>query len=409
MVTSPIALHRRERPAGERRTISIFGATGSVGVSAADVILQRRAEFDVDVVTAQSRVTELADVARRLGAKLAVIGDPKLHGALVEALAGSGIEAAAGESAIADAASRPVDLVVAAIVGAAGLAPTMRAIEAGADIALANKECLVCAGELFIARARAAGIHVLPLDSEHNAIFQTLEMAHVDAVDRITLTASGGPFRTWTLEQMRRATLAEALNHPKWRMGRKITIDSATLMNKGLEVIEAHHLFAIESERLDVVIHPQSVVHGFVSYVDGSVVAQLGAADMRIPIAHCLGWPGRGPTSSARLDLVAVGQLTFEKPDLERFPALALARQSLESGSWATNILNAANEIAVESFLAGEIAFLEIAAIVADVLERAASGAGGTAVASVEAALHLDAEGRRLAREQVARRRLKVS
>ncbi|MCX5515302.1 1-deoxy-D-xylulose-5-phosphate reductoisomerase [Kaistia algarum] len=400
---SPAPVDSRRRQSAVR-TVSIFGATGSVGTSVADVILQRRGEFEVDVVTARSRVEELAAVARRLGARLAVIDDPSRLDALREALAGSGIEAAAGSAAMIEAASRPVDLVVAAVVGAAGLAPALAAVEAGIDVALANKECLVCAGELFMARAEAAGIRILPVDSEHNAIFQALEAENAQAVETITLTASGGPFRSWPEEAMRRATIADALKHPRWSMGPKITIDSATMMNKGLEVIEAHHLFAVESARLDVLVHPQSVVHGFITYCDGSILAQLGAADMRIPIAHCLGWPSRGAVATPRLDLAAVGSLTFEKPDLQRFPALSLARYALESGSWATNILNAANEVAVDSFLGGEIAFLDIASIVAESLDAAAGSLGGSAIASIDAALVMDAEGRRIAREAIGHR-----
>ncbi|MCX5493426.1 1-deoxy-D-xylulose-5-phosphate reductoisomerase [Kaistia dalseonensis] len=389
--------------AGPRR-ISILGATGSVGTSTVDVVLQQRAAFEVEVVTAQSRADELAAIAIRLGAKLAVVADPDAHGALVAALSGSGIAAAAGPAAIIEAAARPVDLVVAAIVGAAGLAPTLAAIEAGADIALANKECLVCAGTLFNRRAAAVGVGVLPVDSEHDAIFQALEAENASAVDRITITASGGPFRTWTLEQMSRATLAQALKHPNWTMGRKITIDSATMMNKGLEIIEAHHLFDIESDRIDVLVHPQSVVHGFVAYTDGSVIAHMGAPDMRIPIAHCLAWPKRVAVATPRLDLALAGTLTFEKPDLERFPSLQLARRALESGNWATNILNAANEVAVQYFLAGEIDYLDIAATVESALDLATATVGGAEVGSIEAALTIDAEGRRLARETIARR-----
>ena len=393
-------MRRRKAP----RTISIFGATGSVGSSTADVILQRRDEFIVEVVTAKSRVAELAAVARRLGARLAVLDDPSGLAELRAALSGSGIEAAAGPAAILEAARRPVDLVVAAIVGAAGLAPTLASIEAGADIALANKECLVCAGELFMATARRHGAQILPVDSEHNAIFQALEADNVRAVEGITITASGGPFREWTAEAMRSVTIADALKHPRWTMGPKITIDSATMMNKGLEIIEAHPLFEVESSRLHVLVHPQSVVHGFVTYADGSVVAHLGAADMRIPIAHCLGWPGRGAVATPRLDLAMVGSLTFEKPDFGRFPSLTLARNALETGGWATNILNAANEVAVDSFLGGAIAFLGIAATVSEVLDAAASAFGGQAVESVESALAMDAEGRRLAREAIGRR-----
>ena len=401
---SPAERAPRHRDRSPRR-VSILGVTGSVGVSAADVISQRRDAFAVEAVTAQSRVEELAQAARRLGARIAVIGDETRLGDLAAALAGSGIEAAAGEAAIVEAAGRPVDIVVAAVVGAAGLAPTLAAVRAGADVALANKECLVCAGELFIETARRAGVRILPVDSEHNAIFQALEADNCAAVEKITLTASGGPFRNWPLEAMRKADVADALKHPRWSMGPKITIDSATMMNKGLEVIEAHHLFAVEPERLEVLVHPQSVVHGLVTYADGSVVAQLGAADMRIPIAHCLAWPARAAVATPRLDLAAVGELTFEKPDLQRFPALGLARSALESGSWAANILNAANEVAVDSFLAGELAFLDIAAVVADALARAAGTLGGAPVGSVESALAMDAEGRRLAREETGRRR----
>jgi 1-deoxy-D-xylulose-5-phosphate reductoisomerase len=383
------------------RTVSIFGATGSIGRSTADVILQHRHAFAVEVVTAQSRVDELAEMAIRLDARLAVIGDATLFEALRTRLSGTGIAVAAGPAAIVEAASRPVDLVVAAIVGAAGLEPTLAAIDAGADIALANKECLVCAGALFNRRAAAANVRILPVDSEHNAIFQSLEAANVGAVERITVTASGGPFRTFSLDEMRRVTPAQALKHPRWSMGPKISIDSATMMNKGLELIEAHHLFDIGSDRLDVLVHPQSVVHGFVTYADGSTVAQLGAADMRIPISHCLNWPHRVATATPRLDLAAIGTLTFEKPDLERFPALSLARDALVRGDWATNILNAANEVAVGAFLEGAIEYLEIAATVEKVLERAAATVGGTEFATVETVLALDAEGRRLAGEQI--------
>ncbi|BCP53677.1 1-deoxy-D-xylulose 5-phosphate reductoisomerase [Kaistia sp. 32K] len=401
MVRSPAIAAGWARADKARRTISVFGATGSVGRSTADVIQQHGDAFAVEVVTAQSRVDELAEMAVRLGARLAVIGDPERYEALRERLAGTGIDVAAGPAAIIEAASRPVDLVVAAIVGAAGLEPTLAAIEAGADIVLANKECLVCAGALFNRRAAAANVRILPADSEHNAIFQSLEAANVGAIERITVTASGGPFRTATLEEMRRATPAQALKHPRWSMGPKISIDSATLMNKGLELIEAHHLFGIESARLDVLVHPQSVVHGFVTYADGSTVAQLGAADMRIPISHCLSWPKRVAIATPRLDLATVGTLTFEKPDLERFPALSIARHALESGDWATNIVNAANEIAVEAFLAGAIEFLEIAATVEAVLERAVATVGGTEFATVDTVLALDAEGRRLAGELI--------
>ena len=401
MVRSPALPAGRTRIDKDRRSLSILGATGSIGRSTVDVVQQHRDGFDIEVVTAQSRVDELAETAIQLGAKLAVIGDPSLYDALRQRLAGTGIAAAAGPSAIVEAASRPVDLAVAAIVGAAGLEPTLAAIGAGADIALANKECMVCAGALFNRRAALAGVRVLPVDSEHDAIFQSLEANNLHAVERITLTASGGPFRTATLDEMRRATAAEALKHPRWAMGPKISIDSATMMNKGLELIEAHHLFGVESDRLDVLVHPQSIVHGFVAYSDGSVIAQLGAADMRIPISHCLNWPRRVETVTPRLDLAAIGSLTFEKPDLQRFPALSIARAALENGDWATNILNAANEVAVQAFLDGRIGFLDIAATVEAVLERATETVGGTELDTIEAVLALDGEARRMAAERI--------
>ncbi|MBZ9935293.1 1-deoxy-D-xylulose-5-phosphate reductoisomerase [Mesorhizobium sp. BR1-1-16] len=406
---TPLSLGRKPMQAGAPRRISILGATGSVGASTADVILGRPDAFIVEAVTAGTRARELAEMAIRLKARIAVIADPNGYETLRAALAGTGIEAAAGEAAVIEAASRPVELVVAAIVGAAGLAPTIAAIDAGADIALANKECLVCAGTFFLARAEAAGVHVLPVDSEHNAIFQALEAENLSAVESITLTASGGPFRQASIDVMRSATIAEALNHPRWSMGRKISIDSATMMNKGLEIIEAHFLFGLPSERLHVVVHPQSVVHGWISYADGSILAQLGAADMRIPIGHCLGWPRRFPASTKPFDLVSVGSLTFEKPDLERFPALSLARQALSGGNRSTNVLNAANEVAVEAFLAGEIGFLDIAATVAETLDRIAANDRSVPIDSVAAALAIDAEGRRIARGVIeARRRLEA-
>ncbi len=401
---SPVSLTRPARTGDAPRRISILGATGSVGASTVDVILGRPGDFEVEAVTAGTRAAELAELAIRLKARIAVVADPACYDALVEALAGTGIAAAAGEAAVIEAAARPVDLVVAAIVGAAGLAPTMAAIEAGSDIALANKECLVCAGSLFLGRAEAAGVHVLPVDSEHNAIFQALEAENMPAVKSITITASGGPFRSWTREAMQRASVAEALNHPRWSMGPKITIDSATTMNKGLEVIEAHHLFGLDGDRLEVVVHPQSVVHGWITYADGSVLAQLGAADMRIPISHCLAWPRRYATETKPFDLVQIGTLTFEKPDLERFPALALARSALSGGDRATNILNAANEVAVDAFLKGEIGFLDIAASVAETLDRLAGGSHLPAIDSVTAALAVDGEARRVARAMIGER-----
>ena len=398
MVTS--ALNRSATAEAPRR-VTILGATGSIGTSTLSVIAERPGAFSVDAVTANSNATELAAIARRTGARLAVIADEAAYPDLRSALAGSGIAAAAGPAAVVEAAMRPVDLVVAAIVGAAGLAPTFAAVSAGQRVALANKECLVSAGTLFMSVARRAGVEILPLDSEHNAIFQVLA-GHGDAgIERIVITASGGPFRTWSRERMATATPAEALRHPNWTMGRKITIDSATLMNKGLELIEAHYLFRQPGEKLDVLIHPQSIVHGLVSFSDGYVIAALSPPDMRTPIAHCLAWPQASPGAGRKLDLAALGSLEFAPPDLDRFPALRIARSALDSGGWATNILSAANEIAVSAFLAGQIGFLEIAGIVDQALTRAASAKRASAPASIEEAVALDAEGRRIAMQLV--------
>ena len=301
---------------------------------------------------------------------LAVIGDPALYDDLKQALAGGVTEAAAGRDALIEAAARPADRVVAAIVGAAGLEPTLAAVRQGAVVALANKECLVCAGELVMREVRQHGATLLPVDSEHNAIFQVFDFARADAVERIILTASGGPFRTMDTDAMAGVTPEQAIAHPNWNMGAKISVDSATMMNKGLELIEACHLFPVTSEQIEIVIHPQSVVHSLVAYVDGSVLAQLGSPDMRTPIAYGLGWPDRLPTPAARLDLTALGKLTFFAPDPERFPALDLARQALQSGGAAPTILNAANEVAVHGFLQRRIGFLDIARIVKATLDK---------------------------------------
>src|SRR6185369_11804336 len=304
------------------RSITILGATGSIGTSTIDLIKRHRDRYRVESVAAGRNAGKLAEVARAVGARHAVVADHASYQDLKSALSGSGIEAAAGEAALSEAAIRPADWVMAAIAGAVGLKPTMAAIERGATVALANKECLVCAGSLFMRRAAAVGATVLPVDSEHNAIFQALTAGRREDVARIILTASGGPFRTWTKEQIAKATPEQALRHPNWSMGPKVTIDSASLMNKGLELIEAYHLFALKPEEIDVLVHPQSVVHGLVEYRDGSLLAQLGSPDMRIPIAHCLAWPERIDSAAARLDLAQVATLTFERPDLERFPAL---------------------------------------------------------------------------------------
>jgi len=351
-MTVPGFARSKPSPAADVRGITILGATGSVGASTVDLIKRAPERYRVEAITARRNAAALAKIAREVGARFAVVADPAAYGELKEALAGSGIEAAAGEGSLLEAAQRPADWLMAAISGAVGLKPTLAAIERGAIVALANKECLVCAGGLFMRRAAIAGATVLPVDSEHNAIFQALGAGRREDVKRIILTASGGPFRTWSLEAIKAATPEQALRHPNWSMGPKITIDSASLMNKGLEVIEAYHLFALKPDEIDVLVHPQSVVHGLVEFRDGSVVAQLGSPDMRIPIAHCLAWPRRIDGPAARLDLARVRDLTFEAPDLVRFPALALARRALQTGGAAPTVFNAANEVAVGEFLA---------------------------------------------------------
>ena len=353
------------------RKITILGATGSIGKSALDLVERNSDRFEVTAVTAATNVEALAQVARRTGAKLAVVADETRFEDLAELLVGTNCRAAAGEAALLEAAVSEAPLVIAAIVGCAGLRPVMAAVEAGKTIALANKEALVTAGELMIDAAAASGATLIPVDSEHNAIFQCLAGARAEDVSRIILTASGGPFRTASAEMMARATPAQAIAHPNWSMGAKISVDSATLMNKGLELIEAHYLFRLPSARLDVVIHPQSVIHSMVEFVDGSVLAQLGSPDMRIPIAYALAWPERIGTPAQRLDLASIARLDFELPDLERFPALRLAREALEAGAAAPIVLNAANEIAVAGFLAGHIGFAEIAIIVQEALNSA--------------------------------------
>ena len=351
------------------KKISILGATGSIGKSTLDLIERSHEAFEVVALTASVNVEALAGAARRTKAKLAVIADEGRLEQLRNALSGSGCEAAAGEAALIEAASQETDLVMAAIVGCAGLKPTMAAVEAGKTVALANKEALVTAGELMTAAAQRHAATLLPVDSEHNAIFQCLAGSNGKDVSRIILTASGGPFRTSSVEALQSATPAQAVAHPKWNMGAKISVDSATLMNKGLELIEAHYLFGLPSDRIDVVIHPQSVIHSMVEFVDGSILAQLGSPDMRIPIAYALAWPERIPTPAQRLDLAAVARLDFEAPDLARFPALRLARDALETGGAAPIVLNAANEVAVASFLAGELRFPDIGRLVAETLD----------------------------------------
>jgi 1-deoxy-D-xylulose-5-phosphate reductoisomerase len=373
-----------------RRRIAILGATGSIGQSTLDLIERSPERFDVVALTAQTNVAGLTDSARRTGAKLAVIADPDRLADLREGLAGTSCRAAAGAEGLIEAAAGEADWVMAAIVGCAGLVPTMAAIEAGKTVALANKEALVTAGRLMTDAAKRSGSALLPVDSEHNAIFQCLAGNSRDDVSRLVLTASGGPFREHSFDRMQGATPAEAVAHPKWSMGAKISVDSATLMNKGLELIEAYHLFGLPSERIEIVIHPQSVIHSLVEFIDGSMLAQLGSADMRIPIAYTLAWPERMSTPSERLSLAKVGRLDFDAPDLDRFPALRLAREALERGGAAPIVLNAANELAVEAFLDGRIGFCDISRLVGLALdERDAS-----APACIGDVVELDAETR---------------
>ena len=381
------------------RTLSIFGATGSVGQSTLDLVRQHREGWEVVALTANGNVAELAALAREFRPHVVVCADAGCETALAEALAGEGIAIAAGEDALIAAARMGADVTMAAIVGYAGLAPTMAAIEQGKTVALANKESLVSAGELMMAAVRQSGATLLPVDSEHNAIFQCLAGAPLDSVAKITLTASGGPFRTFTHNQMGQVTPAQAVAHPNWSMGAKISVDSATMMNKGLELIEAYHLFPVGLDRLDILVHPQSVVHSMVGFVDGSTIAQMGPPDMRVPIASALAWPERMTTSCAALDLAAIGRLDFEAPDPERFPALRLARAAVAEGGSRPAQLNAANEVAVAAFLANRIGFLDIARIVEAVMDRVAP----ESPQSLHHLFKLDAQSRAAAQTMVDR------
>jgi 1-deoxy-D-xylulose-5-phosphate reductoisomerase len=380
----------RSAPAPRERTVTLLGATGSIGASTVDLLKRERERFRVEAVTANKNAAALAALARELGARYAAVGDPSAYAELKGALFGTGITAGAGESAVIEAAARPAEWVIGAITGAAGLKPTLAAAERGAIIALANKETLVCAGGLFMRQAAASGATVLPVDSEHNALFQAMSGSRREDVRRVILTASGGPFRTASAEAVRTATVEQALKHPNWSMGAKVTIDSATLMNKGLELIEAHHLFALAPDQIDVLVHPQSIVHSLVEFCDGSFIAQLGSPDMRIPIAYCLAWPERMMGSAPRLDLARAATLTFEEPDLARFPALGLARRALEMGGAAPTVLNAANEVAVAEFLARRLNFAGISALVEAALEAALSRNWTAEPQSVDEALFVD-------------------
>jgi len=383
--------------------LTVLGATGSVGTSTLDLVERAPERFEIVALTAQSNARALAALARKHRAKFAVIGDERCLGELREALAGTGIGSAAGEDALVEAAQMPADCVMAAIVGAAGLRPTFAAAARGIRVALANKECLVSAGHVFTAEIKRSGAELLPVDSEHSAAFQALAGADPDSIEKIVLTASGGPFRTWTHDAIATATPEQALKHPNWSMGSKITIDSATLMNKGLELIEAFHLFPVSVEALDCVVHPQSVVHCLVSYVDGSVLAQLAAPDMRTPIAVALAWPQRMIAPTEKLDLTRLGSLTFEAPDETRFPALRVARAALRRGDTGPAVLNAANEVAVKAFLDRRLKFLEIAALVEETLDAAERQGVISPANCLDDILAVDGHARRLAEDGLSR------
>ena len=386
------------RAATAPRGVTILGSTGSVGCNTIDLIQRHPDAFTVEALTANNNIALLAEQARALRPRLAVVADPKGYEDLKDALAGTGIECAAGPAAVVEAATRPAEWVMAAIVGAAGLEPTLAAVRRGAIVALANKECLVSAGDVMMAEVRGNGATLLPVDSEHSAIFQVFEFDRADKVDRIILTASGGPFLGMDLADMAGVTPEQAVAHPNWDMGAKISVDSATMMNKGLELIEAYHLFPVPEERIEILVHPQSIVHSMVAYVDGSVLAQMGTPDMRTPIAFALGWPERMVAPAARLALEEIGDLTFEAPDPVRFPALRVARHALQTGGGAPTILNAANEVAVQSFLSGRIGFLDIVRIVEHTLETAPNGK----LENLEDVGEADAAARRIARSFIS-------
>jgi 1-deoxy-D-xylulose-5-phosphate reductoisomerase len=394
---SAVPLRNGKAVASGVRSVSVLGATGSIGDSTMDLLRAARDRYQVEALTANTNVQGLATLAKEFGARFAAVADASLLGALREALAGTGIACGAGESAIIEAAERPADWIMAAVSGAAGLKPALAAVDRGATIALANKECLVCAGDFFMQRAAKAGACILPADSEHNALFQALHSGNREELTRVIITASGGPFRTWAAADIEQATLAQALKHPNWTMGQKITIDSASMMNKGLEVIEASYLFALAPDEIDVLVHPQSIIHGMVEFSDRSVVAQLGAPDMRTPIAHCLGWPERIVGPAAPLDLAKIGQLTFEAPDFERFPGLRLAYDALRTGNGATTVYNAANEVAVAAFIQHRIRFGAIARLVEATMEQWIRSGNLAPLTSADDAISVDHNARKMA------------
>ncbi len=382
--------------------ITVLGATGSVGASTLDLIGRDPARYQLEAVTAHHNAEALARAAITHRAKLAVVGDPSAYDALKTALSGTGIAAAAGASELVAAAARPVDCTVAGIVGVAGLAPALAAVAQGRRLALANKECLVSAGAQFMAAVRRSGTELLTVDSEHSGVMQVLEGHNRTSISRVVLTASGGPFRTWSADAIAAATVEQALKHPNWTMGQKITIDSATMMNKGLELVEAQHLFDLRPDQLDMIVHAQSIVHALVEYSDGSVLAQLASPDMRLPIALALSWPSRRPTPTPRLDLTQMPALTFEASDDVRFPCIRLAREAMERGGGATAALNASNEVAVAAFLAKRCKFGHIASVVRSALEALEACGLLVEPSSVEAVMNLDAEARRVAHAALA-------
>ena len=386
---SPVPL-RNNKPAVSARSVTVLGATGSIGDSTMDLLRASKDRYRVEALTAHTNVRALAGLAKEFDARYVAVADSSRLQELKDALAGTRTECGAGESAVIEAAARPADWVMAAVSGAAGLKPALAAVDRGATVALANKECLVCAGDFFMERARKAGACILPADSEHNALFQALASGNRDELLRVIITASGGPFRTWSPADIEQATLAQALKHPNWSMGQKITIDSASMMNKGLEVIEAAYLFNLTADEIDVLVHPQSIIHGMVEFSDHSVMAQLGTPDMRTPIAHCLGWPDRIKGQAAKLDLAKIGQLTFEAPDFARFPGLRLAFEALRTGHGATTVFNAANEVAVAAFIAGKIRFGAIARLVEATLEAWSREGNRAPLASADDAIAVD-------------------
>src|SRR5215813_709032 len=406
---SPVPLRNNKSTASAVRSVSVLGATGSIGDSTMDLLRAAPDLYRVEALTGNSNVQGLAKLAREFDARFVAVADASKLSELKEALSGTRTECGAGESAIIEAAARPADWVMAAVSGAAGLKPALAAVDRGTTIALANKECLVCAGDIFMRRAAEAGASVLPADSEHNALFQALSSGNREELTRVIITASGGPFRTWSKADIENATLAQALKHPNWSMGQKITIDSASMMNKGLEVIEASYLFALTPDEIDVLVHPQSIIHGMVEFSDRSVVAQLGAPDMRTPIAHCLGWPDRIKGPAAKLDLAKIGQLTFEAPDFERFPALRLAYEALRTGRGATTVFNAANEVAVAAFIAGKIRFGAIARLVEATIETWIRSGNLAPLTSADDAIAVDHNARNKAAALLPQIALKAS